>query len=99
MKLFSYSVTAKPKPCIRIREYNPKNQRVHLKLAVNGVSKSMKEHIPMANLDLQEGDFGDAGLFVENRDFYLGGKSIFVSFFYIIFEIKVLLMVSVVIIC
>lgn len=94
------SVTAKLKPCIRIREYNPKNQEVHLKLAINGVSKSMKEHIPMANLDLLEGDFGDdAGLFVENRDFYLGGKSDLCIFLFIIFEIKVLLMVSVVIIC
>ena len=44
-------------------------------MAVNGASKSMRGELPLSNLNLSNGDFGgDAGMFMENRDFCFVGK-------------------------
>lgn len=45
-------------------------------MAVNGASKFMKGQVPVSNLNLINGDFGDdAGIFMENRDFCFVGKN------------------------
>lgn len=45
-----------------------------LRVAVNGASKSMRGQLPLANLNLTNGDFGDdAGMFVNNRDYCFVG--------------------------
>ncbi|CAF4823043.1 unnamed protein product [Rotaria socialis] len=55
-----YAPTIKPKLCLRI--------------AVNGASKSMRGQLPLSNLNLTNGDFGDdAGMIVENRDYCFVG--------------------------
>lgn len=56
-----YPATTKPKLCLQI--------------AVNGASKTMRGQIPMSNLNINNGDFGDdAGMFVDNRDYCFVGK-------------------------
>jgi hypothetical protein len=56
-----YPATVKTKLCLRV--------------AVNGASKSMRGQLPLSNLNLKNGDFGDdAGMFVENRDYCFVGK-------------------------
>ena len=56
-----YPATAKTKLCLRV--------------AVNGASKSMRGELPLSNLNLTNGDFGDdAGMFVDNRDYCFVGK-------------------------
>ncbi|CAF3399144.1 unnamed protein product [Rotaria sp. Silwood1] len=45
-----------------------------LRIAVNGVSKSMRGQLPLSNLNLNDGDFGDdAGMIVDNRNFCFVG--------------------------
>jgi hypothetical protein len=45
-----------------------------LRIAVNGASKSMRGELPLSNLNLTNGDFGDdAGMIVENRDYCFVG--------------------------
>ncbi|CAF0732894.1 unnamed protein product [Adineta ricciae] len=45
-----------------------------LHIAVNGMSKSLRGQIPLSNLDINRGDFGDdAGMFVDNRSFSFVG--------------------------
>jgi hypothetical protein len=45
-----------------------------LRIAVNGASKSMRGQLPLANLNLINGDFGDdAGMIVDNRDYSFVG--------------------------
>lgn len=49
--------------------------KVCLRVAVNGASKSMRGLLPLSNLNLSNGDFGDdAGMFVENPDYCFVGK-------------------------
>lgn len=49
-----------------------------LRVAVNGASKSMRGQLPLANLNLTNGDFGDdAGMFVNNRDYCFVGSFFF----------------------
>jgi len=49
--------------------------QLYLHIAVNGASKSMRGQLPLSNLNLNNGDFGDdAGMFIENRDFCFIGK-------------------------
>ena len=56
------------------RTYGAK--KLHLCVAVNGASKSMRGQLPLSNLDLTNGDFGDdAGMIVENRDYCFVGAS------------------------
>jgi hypothetical protein len=44
-------------------------------VAVNGASKSMWGQLPLSNLNLSNGDFGDdAGMICENRNFCFIGK-------------------------
>ncbi|CAF1283631.1 unnamed protein product [Adineta steineri] len=52
------------------RIYPPtKTTKLCLRVAVNGASKSMRGELPLSNLNLTNGDFGDdAGMFFENRD-------------------------------
>ena len=46
-----------------------------LSIAVNGASKSMRGQLPLANLNLTNGDFGDdAGMIVDNRDYSFVGE-------------------------
>lgn len=46
-----------------------------LRVAVNGASKSMRGQLPLANLNLINGDFGDdAGMIVDNRDYSFVGQ-------------------------
>ena len=46
-----------------------------LRIAVNGASKSLRGELPLSNLNLNQGDFGDdAGMIVENRHFCFIGK-------------------------
>jgi hypothetical protein len=48
-----------------------------LRVAVNGASKSMRGQLPLSNLNLTNGDFGDdAGMVVDNRDYCFVGKFI-----------------------
>jgi hypothetical protein len=48
-----------------------------LRVAVNGASKSMRGQLPLSNLNLTNGDFGDdAGMIVDKRDYYFVGKFI-----------------------
>ncbi|CAF1353982.1 unnamed protein product [Rotaria sordida] len=55
-----YPATMKTKLCLRV--------------AVNGASKSMRGQLPLSNLNLTNGDFGDdAGMIVENRDYCFVG--------------------------
>ncbi|CAF1010847.1 unnamed protein product [Rotaria sp. Silwood1] len=55
-----YPATIKTKLCLRV--------------AVNGASKSMRGQLPLSNLNLTNGDFGDdAGMIVENRDYCFVG--------------------------
>ncbi|CAF1251591.1 unnamed protein product [Rotaria sordida] len=45
-----------------------------LRIAVNGASKSLRGQLPLSNLNLNNGDFGDdAGMIVENRNFCFVG--------------------------
>ncbi|CAF3002653.1 unnamed protein product [Rotaria sp. Silwood2] len=47
---------------------------LHLRIAVNGVSKSLRGQFPLSNSNLNNGDFGDdAGMIVENRNFCFVG--------------------------
>ena len=49
--------------------------KLGLRVAVNGASKSMRGQLPLSNLNLLNGDFGDdAGMIVENRDYCFLGK-------------------------
>jgi hypothetical protein len=51
------------------------NRKLRLRVAVNGASKAMRGQLPLSNLNLTNGDFGDdAGMFVENRDYCFVGK-------------------------
>ena len=51
------------------------NEKLCLRVAVNGASKSMRGQLPLSNLNLANGDFGDdAGMFVDNRDYCFVGK-------------------------
>lgn len=60
----------------RIYPGNMKN-KLCLRVAVNGASKSMRGELPLSNLNLTNGDFGDdAGMFVDNRDYCFVGKYI-----------------------
>lgn len=61
---------------IRERIYPKRVERnLCLNMAVNGVSKSLRGQVPVSNLDLNNGDFGDdAGMFTENQDFCFVGK-------------------------
>ncbi|CAF0926070.1 unnamed protein product [Didymodactylos carnosus] len=54
---------------------NSSNDKVScLRIAVNGASKSMRGQLPMGNMNLTNGDFGDdAGMILENRDFCFVG--------------------------
>lgn len=53
-----------------------KGKKLHLCVAVNGASKSMRGQLPLSNLNLTNGDFGDdAGMIVENRDYCFVGSS------------------------
>ncbi|CAF2738219.1 unnamed protein product [Rotaria sp. Silwood2] len=48
--------------------------KLHLRVAVNGASKSMRGQLPLSNLNLTNGDFGDdAGMIVENHDYCFVG--------------------------
>jgi hypothetical protein len=50
-------------------------RKLCLHIAVNGVSKSIQGQLPLLNLNINNGDFGDdAGMFVENGDFCFLGK-------------------------
>lgn len=50
-------------------------KELSLRMAVNGASKSMRGQVPISNLNLLSGDFGDdAGVFMENRNFCFVGK-------------------------
>ncbi|CAF1015588.1 unnamed protein product [Adineta ricciae] len=50
------------------------NTRFCFRIAVNGASKSMRGELPLSNLNLSNGDFGDdAGMFMENRNFCFVG--------------------------
>ncbi len=52
-----------------------KKQQLSLRIAVNGASKSMRGQLPLSNLNLTNGDFGDdAGMIVDNRDYCFVGK-------------------------
>jgi hypothetical protein len=52
-----------------------KKQQLSLRIAVNGASKSMRGQLPLSNLNLTNGDFGDdAGMIVDNRDYCFIGK-------------------------
>lgn len=60
----------------RIYPGNLKN-KLCLRVAVNGASKSMRGELPLSNLNLTNGDFGDdAGMFVDNREYCFVGKYI-----------------------
>jgi hypothetical protein len=49
--------------------------KLHLSVAVNGASKSMRGQLPLANLNLTNGDFGDdAGMILENSDYCFVGE-------------------------
>ena len=51
-------------------------RKLRLNIAVNGVSKSMRGYVPISNVNLKRGDFGDdVGLFTENSQFSFVGKS------------------------
>jgi len=51
-----------------------KQDKLHLSVAVNGASKAMRGQLPLANLNLTNGDFGDdAGMVIENSDFCFVG--------------------------
>jgi hypothetical protein len=53
-----------------------KATKLHLCVAVNGASKSMRGQLPLSNLNLTHGDFGDdAGMVVENQDYCFVGSS------------------------
>jgi len=53
-------------------------EKLCLRVAVNGASKSMRGQLPLANLNLTNGDFGDdAGMFVNNRDHCFVGLFVF----------------------
>lgn len=58
------------------RVYPPmKREKVHLDVAVNGASKSMRGQLPLSNLNLTNGDFGDdAGMIMETQDYVFVGK-------------------------
>ncbi len=60
----------------RERIYSQKIEKtLYLNIAINGASKSLRGQVPVSNLDLQNGDFGDdAGIFTENQDFCFVGK-------------------------
>ncbi|CAF1190055.1 unnamed protein product [Adineta steineri] len=46
-----------------------KEKKLCLHIAVNGVSKSLRGQIPLSNLNINNGDFGDdAGMFVDTRN-------------------------------
>ncbi|CAF4405576.1 unnamed protein product, partial [Adineta steineri] len=46
-----------------------KEKNLCLHIAVNGVSKSLRGQIPLSNLNINNGDFGDdAGMFVDTRN-------------------------------
>ena len=50
------------------RSSSTKEKTLSVRIAVNGVSKSVSGHLPLSNLDLTRGDFGDdAGMVVENE--------------------------------
>ena len=52
-----------------------KSGKLHLSVAVNGASKAMRGQLPLANLNLTNGDFGDdAGMVIENPDYCFVGQ-------------------------
>ena len=52
-----------------------KKSKIHLAIAVNGASKSMRGQLPLSNLNLTNGDFGDdAGMIMETRDYCFVGE-------------------------
>lgn len=61
---------------IQERTYPTINEtKLCLHIAVNGMSKSLRGQVPLANLDINRGDFGDdAGMFLDNRSFSFVGK-------------------------
>lgn len=53
----------------------PGTSKLCLRVAVNGASKSMRGQLPLANLNLVNGDYGDdAGMIVDNRDYSFVGE-------------------------
>ena len=53
----------------------PGTNKLRLRVAVNGASKSMRGQLPLANLNLVNGDYGDdAGMIVDNRDYSFVGE-------------------------
>ncbi|UJR26772.1 hypothetical protein I4U23_008086 [Adineta vaga] len=63
------------RPTIPERIYPTINEtKLRLNIAVNGMSKSLRGQVPLSNLNINKGDFGDdAGMFVDNRSFCFVG--------------------------